>query len=132
MRAALLPNTRPESRCAMTRFLLQLMCAACCAGCAPSTAHSERADLHLVLGSSLRVTPAADMPARTAERGRDLVVVNLQTTPHDSAASLVIRARTDVVMQGLMAELGASERASERACVTVVVRSGADACAPCP
>lgn len=28
--------------------------------------HSEIADLHIVLGSSLRVTPAADMPAATA------------------------------------------------------------------
>lgn len=29
-------------------------------------AHSKLADVHLVLGSSLRVTPAADMPLTTA------------------------------------------------------------------
>lgn len=39
--------------------------------------HSQVADLHLVLGSSLRVTPAADMPAQTAKLGKNLVIVNL-------------------------------------------------------
>lgn len=39
--------------------------------------NSRLADLHLVLGSSLRVTPAADMPLATAEMGNKLVIVNL-------------------------------------------------------
>lgn len=37
--------------------------------------HSNAADLHLVMGSSLRVTPAADMPMNTFERGGKLVIV---------------------------------------------------------
>ena len=34
-------------------------------------------DLCLAMGSSLRVTPAADIPAEVAERGGRLVIVNL-------------------------------------------------------
>lgn len=37
--------------------------------------HSEQADLHLILGSSLRVQPASLMPIRTFERGGKLVIV---------------------------------------------------------
>jgi NAD-dependent SIR2 family protein deacetylase len=37
----------------------------------------ERADLCIAMGSSLRVTPAADMPEIVGEKGRDLVIINL-------------------------------------------------------
>jgi NAD-dependent SIR2 family protein deacetylase len=37
--------------------------------------NSLKADLCLALGSSLRVTPAADMPAQTVEKGGKLVIV---------------------------------------------------------
>lgn len=40
-------------------------------------AQGNDADLMLALGSSLRVTPAADMAAATAEKGGKLVIVNL-------------------------------------------------------
>jgi len=36
-----------------------------------------KADVCLVLGSSLRVTPAADMPRKTMTKGGKLVIVNL-------------------------------------------------------
>lgn len=39
--------------------------------------HSKKADVCLSLGSSLRVTPAADMPALVGERNKKLVIVNL-------------------------------------------------------
>lgn len=35
------------------------------------------ADICLAMGSSLRVTPAADIPAEVANRGGKLVIVNL-------------------------------------------------------
>jgi NAD-dependent SIR2 family protein deacetylase len=38
-------------------------------------ANGAKADLCLAMGSSLRVTPAADMPAATAEKGGKLVIV---------------------------------------------------------
>lgn len=37
----------------------------------------QNADLCLAMGSSLRVTPAADMPKACAENGGNLVIVNL-------------------------------------------------------
>ena len=72
-------------------------------------AWGRKADLCVVLGSSLRVTPAADVPAETAGRGGDLVIVNLQKTPLDDEASLIIRGRIDDVMTRVMAELGRSD-----------------------
>ena len=63
--------------------------------------HGTRADLCLSLGSSLRVTPAADVPALAARPGARLVIVNLQQTPLDARADLVIRAKTDDVMSAL-------------------------------
>ncbi|KAL4501444.1 hypothetical protein ABPG72_021251 [Tetrahymena utriculariae] len=67
--------------------------------------HSQLADLHLVLGSSLRVTPAAEMPQTTAKLGKNLVIVNLQKTPLDSLATLRINAMCDDVMKMVMKKL---------------------------
>lgn len=39
--------------------------------------NSDKADLMLSLGSSLRVTPAADLPEECALNGGNLVIVNL-------------------------------------------------------
>ena len=50
--------------------------------------HSEKADLHIVFGSSLTVSPACDLPAETAQRGGKLVIVNLQETPLDDLATI--------------------------------------------
>lgn len=52
--------------------------------------HSKKADLCLVLGSSLRVTPAADMPQLVGKNKKDLVIVNLQATPLDHLSNLRI------------------------------------------
>lgn len=70
-------------------------------------AHAYESDLCLAMGSSLRVTPAADMPEIVADKGR-LVIVNLQKTPLDDKAAMVIHAKTDDVMRLLAAELGLS------------------------
>jgi len=68
-------------------------------------AHSAEADLHLAIGSSLRVSPANDMPRLTAEKGGKLVIVNLQKTPLDYAASLVIHGKCDDVLRLVMKKL---------------------------
>jgi len=67
---------------------------------------SEKADLHLVLGSSLTVSPANSMPKRTNKSGGSLVIVNLQKTPLDDKASLRIFAKCDDVMKLVMKKLG--------------------------
>lgn len=66
--------------------------------------HSKKADLVLVLGSSLRVTPAADMPLETINNNGKLVIVNLQPTPLDDYA-LRINGMIDNVMVKLMEKL---------------------------
>lgn len=63
------------------------------------------ADLMLSLGSSLRVTPACDIPVEMVENGGKLVIVNLQKTPLDNMAALVIHARIQNVMGLLMEKL---------------------------
>jgi hypothetical protein len=61
----------------------------------------------LCLGSSIKVTPAADVPATVAEKpGATLAIVNLQATPLDDAADVVVSAPVDDVMRVVMARLG--------------------------
>jgi NAD-dependent deacetylase len=50
--------------------------------------HSRDCDLFIVAGSSLVVTPAADMPRIAEEAGARLVIINRGETPLDDAADL--------------------------------------------
>lgn len=72
---------------------------------ARTTRHLEDADLVLCLGTSLRVAPAADLPERVLEHGGKMVLVNLQSTPKDDLASLLIHARCDDVMRQVIEKL---------------------------
>jgi NAD-dependent SIR2 family protein deacetylase len=67
--------------------------------------HGSCADLCLCMGSSLRVTPAADIPKATFDNGGKLVIVNLQKTPLDAYAALSIYGKCDDVMERLMTKL---------------------------
>jgi len=71
------------------------------------------ADLTIVLGSSLQVEPAASMPFKSKRRHRNpntpyprAVIVNLQPTPNDDEADLIIRGKTDDVFQHITKALG--------------------------
>jgi NAD-dependent SIR2 family protein deacetylase len=55
---------------------------------AESYQHSQRCDLFIVVGSSLVVYPAADMPAVALEAGARLVIINQGETPFDEHAHL--------------------------------------------
>lgn len=55
---------------------------------ADSYRHSRNCDLFLVLGSSLVVTPAADMPRVALKSGARLVIINQGETPFDRMAHL--------------------------------------------
>jgi mono-ADP-ribosyltransferase sirtuin 6 len=68
----------------------------------------ERADLAIVLGTSLCVQSAAMYPTLVVGKG-NLVIVNGQVTPLDSLASVRIFARTDLFCEVLMQELGIAE-----------------------
>lgn len=50
--------------------------------------HSAHCDLFIVVGSSLVVTPAADMPREALEAGAKLVIINQGKTPFDKHAHL--------------------------------------------
>ena len=67
--------------------------------------HSKKADLVITLGTSLQIHPACNLPLKTVKAGGKLVVVNLQPTPKDKAAALVIRRRCDDVLRVVMAAL---------------------------
>ncbi|XP_064404498.1 NAD-dependent protein deacylase sirtuin-6-like isoform X2 [Halichondria panicea] len=67
--------------------------------------HAKRADLCLAMGSSLTVTPAADIPETTGKK-KGLVIVNLQRTPLDHLAAMRINGKCDDVMKLLMSKLG--------------------------
>jgi NAD-dependent deacetylase len=53
----------------------------------------ENSDLMLVLGSSLVVYPAADLPMMAVKRGAQLIIVNLEPTDYDRLATVAIRGR---------------------------------------
>jgi NAD-dependent histone deacetylase SIR2 len=40
-----------------------------------SFAHADQADLHIAIGSSLRVSPANEMPLMTSQKGGKLVII---------------------------------------------------------
>ena len=50
--------------------------------------HSQKADLFIVVGSSLVVYPAADMPAVALQSGAKLVIINSGETPLDTHVHL--------------------------------------------
>jgi NAD-dependent SIR2 family protein deacetylase len=50
--------------------------------------HSRQSDLFMVVGSSLVVTPAADMPREALMAGAKLVILNQGETPFDAHAHL--------------------------------------------
>jgi NAD-dependent deacetylase len=51
---------------------------------------ARAADVLLVVGSSLQVTPAAFLPRETLDRGGALVIVNREPTPYDPRAAAVV------------------------------------------
>ncbi len=72
-----------------------------------AVAQAKTCDLLLVIGSSLRVTPAARLPMLAVERGMPLVIINREPTPLDSHADIVLRATAGETMARLIALLHA-------------------------
>ncbi|PIC65186.1 NAD-dependent protein deacylase [Sporosarcina sp. P13] len=58
-----------------------------------SIVESEKADLFIVLGSSLTVTPANQFPIMAKQAGAKLVIINMEPTEMDHLADLVIHDR---------------------------------------
>jgi NAD-dependent deacetylase len=71
---------------------------------------AQACDLFLVIGSSLRVSPASRLPMLAVERGAPLVIINREPTPLDLRADIVLRANAGETMAGLIALLREQDR----------------------
>ncbi|XP_019447065.1 PREDICTED: NAD-dependent protein deacetylase SRT1 [Lupinus angustifolius] len=71
----------------------------------PAEKHCKQADIVLCLGTSLQITPACNLPLKALRGGGKVVIVNLQKTPKDKKASLVIHGLADKVIAGVMDQL---------------------------
>ena len=63
---------------------------------------SSNCDLFIVIGSTLVVYPAAYMPIYAVQAGAKLVIINLSSTPMDSEASVLIRAKAGEAMSKIL------------------------------
>jgi NAD-dependent deacetylase len=68
---------------------------------------AREADVMLVVGSSLVVHPAADIPVAAVRSGARLIVVNAEPTPFDSLAEVVIHGRSGEVLPEILSFLDA-------------------------
>ncbi|MBZ0294474.1 MAG: Sir2 family NAD-dependent protein deacetylase [Anaerolineae bacterium] len=64
-----------------------------------------KADAVLVVGSSLEVAPAGDLPMQAARRGARLIIINLQPTEADHLATMIIRGDASTVLSGMIQQL---------------------------
>lgn len=67
--------------------------------------HSRNSDLFIVCGSSLVVTPAADMPRVALQSGARLVIINKGETPFDRVCHMRFEERTGEVLSKAVAHL---------------------------
>lgn len=62
-------------------------------------------DLFLVVGSSLKVIPAATLPRLALKKSIPLIIINLQATPLDDYADIVINDKAGIVLPLLISGL---------------------------
>ena len=62
-------------------------------------------DLFLVIGSSLKVTPAAVLPRLALQRNVPLIIVNIQPTPLDDCADVIINEKAGIILPSLVSML---------------------------
>jgi NAD-dependent deacetylase len=67
---------------------------------------TSECDLMLVLGSSLVVYPAAELPMFAISGGAPVVIVNLEKTAYDSLAEVVVREKLGDFAKSALAALG--------------------------
>jgi len=66
-----------------------------------ATRWAREADLMLAIGSSLVVTPAADLPRAVVAHGARLVIINRDPTPLDSRAEVCLRGSIGEVLTAI-------------------------------
>lgn len=68
---------------------------------------ARNADVVLVVGSSLVVYPAAEVPLTAVRSGARMIVVNAEPTPFDGLAEVVIHGRSGEVLPAIAGLIGA-------------------------
>lgn len=69
---------------------------------------SKKADVFLVIGSSLVVNPAASLPAQCYNNGGSIIIINKGETPFDDIAVLKIDEDINSIMEELINDLESS------------------------
>lgn len=72
---------------------------------AEASAAAQRAEVFVVVGSSLVVYPAADLPIRAVRNGARLVIVNASETALDPYADMVINGQAGKILPAIAGEL---------------------------
>jgi NAD-dependent deacetylase len=67
---------------------------------------ARRADVMLVVGTSLVVYPAADVPLMAVRSGAAMIVVNAEPTPFDRLAEVVVHGRAGEVLPEILTLIG--------------------------
>jgi NAD-dependent deacetylase len=67
---------------------------------------ARQADVMLVVGSSLVVYPAAEIPVLAARSGAQMIVINAEPTPLDELADVVIRGKSGEVLPEILNLIG--------------------------
>jgi NAD-dependent deacetylase len=62
-------------------------------------------DLMIIVGSSLEVAPAGDLPILASRTGAKLIIVNLEPTPADKLADIVIHGRAAEILPKIARQL---------------------------
>jgi NAD-dependent deacetylase len=68
--------------------------------------HAERADVMLVIGSSLLVAPVSQLPAVVLDRGGTLAILTESGTPYDDRATVRLHGRAGVQLTQTLVALG--------------------------
>ena len=66
---------------------------------------AQSADVMLIVGSSLVVHPAADIPLAAVRAGASLIIINTEPTPIDSLAEVVINGRAGEVLPAILMQV---------------------------
>ncbi len=67
--------------------------------------HAKDCDLFIVVGSSLVVYPAAQLPLTAKRYGGKLVIINMSSTPHDAYADMAITGKAGDLLPKLVEEV---------------------------
>ena len=67
-----------------------------------AAALSQASDFFMVVGSTLLVQPAAQMPYHAKSNGAFLAIINLSETPCDDMCDVLIREKAGAVLQAIV------------------------------